>query len=196
MLSGQMSAEVVAGAQAKGTLVFIKHFALNDQEANRVGGAVFADEQSTRELGARWSGGHAGLMTDTLRDEWGFNGVVVTDQASFSVFAYEDLREGLEAGTDLWLNTDAELWALSADELTPTVQQNIVRAAHNVAYAVAHSNAMNGLSAGAEIQSVVPLWQWGLIAVDVVLGLLVAGTLFLVTRRLIVLRRSVVTVSS
>ncbi|MEV7692774.1 glycoside hydrolase family 3 N-terminal domain-containing protein [Microbacterium sp. NPDC089189] len=220
VLSGQMSAEVVAGAQAKGTLVFIKHFALNDQEANRVGGAVFADEQSTRELylapfetsvreadargvmasmnrvGARWSGGHAGLMTDTLRDEWGFNGVVVTDQASFSVFAYEDLREGLEAGTDLWLNTDAELWALSADELTPTVQQNIVRAAHNVAYAVAHSNAMNGLSAGAEIQSVVPLWQWGLIAVDVVLGLLVAGTLFLVTRRLIVQRRSVVTVSS
>lgn len=214
LLSGKMGAAVVDGAQGKGAIVFIKHFALNDQEANRVGGAVFASEQSTRELylapfetsvreadargvmasmnriGARWSGGHAGLMTDTLRDEWGFNGVVITDQASFSVFAYEDLREGLAAGTDLWLNSDAELWKLSDDQLTPTVQQGIQRAAHNIAYAVAHSNAMNGLSAGAQIESVVPLWQWALIALDVVLGLGVVLVVFLVTRRLVRQRRT------
>ena len=36
---------------------------------------------SMKRIGARWSGGHAGLMTDTLRDEWGFNGVVSTAQA-------------------------------------------------------------------------------------------------------------------
>ena len=212
-LSGAMSAAIVDGAQEKGVLVFIKHFALNDQEANRVGGSVMADEQTTRELylapfedavreadalgvmasmnriGPVWSGGHAGLMTDTLRDEWGFQGVVITDQASFSVFAYEDLREGLRAGTDLWLNTDASLWELSSDQMTATVQSDMVRAAHNVAYAVVHSNAMNGLSAGATIESVIPLWQWTLIIADIVIGLAIAAVLFVTTRRIVRQRR-------
>jgi len=139
-LSGVMTAKTVAGAQSKGTVVTVKHFAVNDQECNRMGGAMFANEQSIRELylkpfelsvrdgnalgmmasmnriGARWTGGHYGLMTATLRDEWGFEGMVITDQASYSVFAYEDLREGLEAGTDLWLNTDATLWTLTEDQ--------------------------------------------------------------------------------
>jgi beta-glucosidase len=214
LLSGKMGAAVVAGAQAKGTLVFVKHFALNDQEANRVGGAVFANEQSTREIylapfettvresdargimasmnriGARWSGAHAGLMTETLRNEWGFAGVVVTDQASFSVFAYEDLRAGIEAGTDLWLNTDSALWALSDDDMTPTVVANMQRAAKNVAYAVANSNAMNGIAADSEIVSVTPLWQWGLIALTVILGAVILLIVVLTTRRLIIQSRS------
>jgi beta-glucosidase len=214
LLSGKMGAAVVAGAQAKGTLVFVKHFALNDQEANRVGGAVFANEQSTRELylapfettvreadargimasmnrvGARWSGAHAGLMTETLRNEWGFAGVVVTDQASFSVFAYEDLRAGLEAGTDLWLNTDSALWALSGDEMTDTVVANMQRASKNIAYAVTNSNAMNGLAADSEIVSVTPLWQWGLIALTVIVGALVLLVVVLTTRRLVIQSRA------
>lgn len=213
LLSGKIGASVVAGAQSKGTLVFIKHFALNDQETNRIAGSIFANEQSVRELylapfetsvreadargvmasmnriGTRWSGGHAGLMTDTLRDEWGFNGVVVTDQASFDVFAYEDLREGLEAGTDLWLNTDASLWALSADEMTDTVLTNMQRSAHNIAYAVTNSNAMNGIAADSKIESVTALWQWGLIGLNVVVALLLLLVVFLTTRRLIVQTR-------
>ncbi len=215
MLSGSMAAAVIDGAQSKGVLVFAKHFALNDQETNRIGAAVFANEESIRELylqpfesavrdgkargimdsmnriGATWSGGHRGLMTSTLREEWGFTGVAITDQASFApVFAYEDLREGLAAGTDLWLNTDASLWEIPADEVTPTVEQNVVRAAHNIAFAVAHSNAMNGLSAGATIQQITPLWQWTLIIADVVIGLLIAALVFFATRGLIRRRRS------
>ena len=213
LLSGRMGAAVVEGAQSKGVIVFVKHFAVNDQEVNRIGGSMLAGEQSIRELylepfeitvreadalgmmasmnriGPRWTGGHAGLMTTTLREEWGFEGVVETDQASFEVFAYEDLREGLQAGTDLWLNTDASLWKLPDEDLTPTVQRDIVNAAHNIAYAVVSSNAMNGLSAGGEIVSVIPIWQWALIAVDVVLGLAILLAVVLVTRRLIVQRR-------
>jgi beta-glucosidase len=212
-LSGVMSAAVVEGAQSKGVLVFMKHFALNDQETDRIGLVTFADEQAIRQLylapfevtvrdgGARgamagmnrigpvWSGADAGLMTATLRDEWGFAGVVVTDQASFDVFAYEDLRAGLAAGTDLWLNTDADLWRLSDDEMTPTVLAHMQRAAHNIAYAVVGSNAMNGLSAGSELVSVTPPWKWALYAADVVLGLVAVGAVVLVTRRLVRERR-------
>lgn len=212
-LSGVMSAAVVEGAQSKGVLVFMKHFALNDQETDRIGLVTFAHEQAIRQLylapfevavrdgGARgamagmnrigpvWSGADAGLMTATLRDEWGFAGVVVTDQASFDVFAYEDLRAGLAAGTDLWLNTDADLWRLSDDEMTPTVLAHMQRAAHNIAYAVVGSNAMNGLSAGSELVSVTPPWKWALYAADVVLGLVAVGAVVLVTRRLVRERR-------
>ncbi len=209
VLSGAMGAAVVTGAQSRGVLVFAKHFALNDQETNRIGLATFADEQSVRQLylvpfemmvrdgdahgmmasmnrlGATWSGAHAGLMTATLRDEWGFDGVVVTDQASYNVFAYEDLRAGLAAGTDLWLNTDATLWKLSDDQMTPTVVANMQDAAHHIAYAVTASNAMNGLAADSEIVAVTPLWKWALIGADVLIGLLVVWLLFWTTRRLV-----------
>ncbi len=208
-LSGVLTAATVEGAQSKGTVVTVKHFALNDQECNRIGGAVFANEQAIRELylypfeisvregnalgmmasmnrlGARWSGGHYGLMTATLRDEWGFEGMVVTDQASYAVFAYEDLREGLEAGTDLWLNSDATLWTLTDKEMTPTVLTNMQRAAKNVVYAITNSNAMNGLSSGSKVVSIMPLWKKGLIALDIVVGLAVLFVLYRVTFKLV-----------
>ena len=214
VLSGDMGASVVTGAQSKGVLVTIKHFALNDQETNRMGGAVFANEEAIRELylkpfeisvrqgdahgvmvsmnriGARWTGGDPHLMTDVLRNEWGFHGLAITDQASFSVFAYEDMREGLAAGTDLWLNSDASLWKLTSAQTTPTVLDNEQRAAHDIAYAIVNSNAMNGLSAASRIVSVTPLWRTGLTALDVLLGLLAAGIVFLVTRRLVIRGRS------
>lgn len=213
-LSGQMAAEVIDGAQSKGVLVFMKHFVLNDQETDRIGLATFADEQAIRELyltpfeipvrevdargamagmnrlGARWVGAHEGLMTQTLREEWGFEGVVVTDQASFDVFAYEDLRAGLAAGTDLWLNTDASLWKLSDDQMTASVQADMQRAAHNISYAVTASNAMNGLSAGSELVSVTPLWKQALIAANIVIGLLLVGGVFLTARKQIRQRRT------
>lgn len=219
-LSGVMTAKTVAGAQAKGVIVTVKHFALNDQECNRTGGAMFANEQSIREiylkpfeisvreadalgmmasmnrLGARWSGGHYGLMTSTLREEWGFNGFVVTDQASFNVFAYEDLREGLLAGTDLWLNTDAELWKLSSEEMTPTVILNMQNAAKHIAYAVSRSNAMNGISAESKIVAVLPLWEKALIACDVLAGVIILAVVIQTTRRVLKKKDSIVIVEN
>jgi beta-glucosidase len=210
VISGQMGAAMVRGAQSKGVIVYVKHFALNDQETNRMGGAMMASEQAIRSIflkpfeitvrdggaigmmaamnriGTRWVGAHSGLMTETLRNEWGFQGMVITDQASFSVFGYEDMRMGLEAGTDLWLNSDAALWKLSAAEMTPTVQAGIRRAAHNVVYAIVNSNAMNGISAGARIESVTPPWRWALYAADVVLGACALALLALTTRRLLI----------
>lgn len=212
VLSGMMTASVVSGAASKGVAATVKHFALNDQETNRMGVAILANEQTVRQLylkpfemavrdggatammasmnriGTRWSGGHKGLMTNTLRNEWGFNGFVVTDQASYSAFSYEDLREGLEAGTDLWLNTDAELWKLDDADMTDGVIANMQRSARNISYALSRSNAMNGLSASSQIVKVTPLWQWGVYALDAVvavgaIALTAAGVLNIIRRR-------------
>jgi beta-glucosidase len=209
VLSGDITTQVVLGAQAKGMMVHVKHFAANDQETNRIGGVTFSNEQALREiafrpyeiavreskplammagfnrLGSTWCGATKGLMTATLRDEWGFEGRVITDMAAFDMFVgYENLRTGLQAGTDLWLNTDESLYKLTDKEMTPTVVTNMQKAAKNIAYAVSKSNAMNGIGTDSKIVSVMPLWQTLLIALSVILVLVALVIAFFTTRGL------------
>ena len=100
-LSGLMAAQVVTGASEKGVYTFMKHFALNDQETDRDtcnGLLTWANEQAMREtyfkpfelcvqtdkatavmssfnrIGTVWAGGDYRLLTELLRDEWGFRG--------------------------------------------------------------------------------------------------------------------------
>ncbi len=182
-LSGRMTAAVVEGARSKGVTAWMKHYALNDQETNRIGVATFADEQTVREIyltpfevavrdgganammtalnrvGARWAGGHEGLMTSVLREEWGFQGAVVTDQASFSNFVYEDLRQGLAAGTSLWLNTDSTLWKLTEAEMTDAVIADMQKAAKDIMFTVVNSNAMNNVGPDSTVKETIPAWK-------------------------------------
>ena len=103
LLSGKMAAAVTRGAQSENVVVTIKHFALNDQETNRFGVFTWCNEQAMRELylkpfeiavkegeaygimsslnriGAQWCGGSYALLTQLLREEWGFDGMVITD---------------------------------------------------------------------------------------------------------------------
>ncbi|MBR3801857.1 MAG: glycoside hydrolase family 3 C-terminal domain-containing protein [Clostridia bacterium] len=105
LISGRMSAAVTRGAQSKGIVVTVKHFAANEQETNRQSNGLYTwlSEQSLREIylepfeisvkegeakgimsaynriGAEWCGGSKALITDLLRTEWGFDGFVITD---------------------------------------------------------------------------------------------------------------------
>ena len=197
LLSGKMGAAIVAGARSKGCISYMKHFALNDQETNRYGAAVFANEQAVREIflkgfeltvtegnataamaamnriGATWVGAHTGLMTEILRKEWGFQGMVITDQASVPFMLYQDHISGLAAGCDLWLNTNASLWPMEEYEGNATVMANTRRAAKNIIYAVSRSNAMNGISSDSIVVEIIPWWQKALYALDAV-GMVVA----------------------
>lgn len=124
MLSGYMSAYTVKGALSKRLTTYVKHFALNECETNRGAIKTWTTEQALREIYLRAFelsvkvGGTNGIMssfncvggtsakqngallTYVLRDEWGFNGTVVTDWVGG---AY-DAKEGIQAGNNLWLN--------------------------------------------------------------------------------------------
>ena len=172
MLSGMMAAAEVKAAQAKGVYAYIKHFALNDQESNRGSNgryAVWATEQSVREnylrpfqmavedggamgvmasmnrVGARCSIYNYDLLTATLRGEWGFEGIVVTDY--ISGLDQEDIVAGLAAGLNLQLITSANLvndtYLQSAG-----VQYKLRETAHYILYTQANSLAMNGYDYG------------------------------------------------
>ena len=207
-LSGVMAAGTISGARSKGCIAYMKHFALNDQETNRYGIAIFADEQSIREIytkgfeaavveadanaimaamnriGARWVGAHAGLMTEIVRNEWGFEGMVITDQASVTAMLYQDHISGLAGGTDLWLNTNTNLWSLKEYEDNPTVMNHVRNACHNIIYAVANSNAVNGLSADTQIVEITPWWQTALYALSAIVWLISAVVIVRTTLRL------------
>ncbi|PZR53864.1 beta-glucosidase [Xylanimonas oleitrophica] len=223
VLSGKIGAAVVSGAASKGVYSYVKHYALNDQETNRVnnGVATWANEQAIRELylkpfeitvktasapmryiaddqgtvaekeigataimssfnrvGATWAGGSVPLMDTVLRDEWGFRGIVITD---FNLYGYMYPDQGIKAGSDLML-TFQPMKSL-ADTTSAEGVSNIRKATHNILFAVANSNAMNGVATGAEISYTPPTWRFVQIAVDVLLGLLLAAAVVWVVRR-------------
>ena len=118
--TGEMSAAFIQGVQSQGVGTSLKHFALNNQEKRRMVGDSVADERAMREIYLagfetavkkaqpftvmcsynRVNGTYASenktLLSDILRDEWGFEGLVVTDWG-----ATNDRVEGIKAGLDL-----------------------------------------------------------------------------------------------
>ena len=129
LLGGKIAAATVYGAQTKGLFAYIKHFAVNDQETNRQGISTFLDEQSLRELylkpfqiaveeggamgvmsafnriGAVDASANYALLTEILRNEWGFEGHVVTDYYSGKWnSSYMNLNELWPMGNDIPLN--------------------------------------------------------------------------------------------
>ena len=166
-LSGAICAAEVKGIQEKGVDVVIKHFALNDSEQDRIGLGVWVNEQAAREIylkayqaafeksgangvmtaytrwGAVWSGGVKGLMTNVLREEWGNNGMSITDNVITPMVTGAD---GVMAGTTTY---DAMLPNINNElpgyENDPVMVSAMREACHHNLYALANSSAMNGI---------------------------------------------------
>ena len=205
--SGQFGAAVVAAARAKGLCTYMKHFALNDSETNRGSVNTFATEQAVREIylrpfeitvlegnslgvmvamnyiGAKWCGAHRGLMTNVLRNEWGFKGTAITDYAG-GYSQKLDSWDGIAAGTDLWLCSLNGAFEIEDYASNATVMSYLRICAKRILYMSSLTNGMNGTAPGATIVKVTPPWQIALIVIDVVLGLLAVAGIVLATKRL------------
>ena len=193
-LSGMMAASVIKGAKKKGVYTYVKHFAVNEQETNRDtnGLITWVNEQALREIylrpfemavkigkttammssfnriGTVWTGGCYELLTDVLRNEWGFVGMVITDYNTNS-YMYAD--QMIRAGGDLNLIQDKKPSA-SGSTVTASHQTAIRRATKNILYTVVNSNAMNGYGEGISYTYAMPYWKIALFAFD---GVLAAG---------------------
>lgn len=120
VLSGHMAAAFVQGIQSQGIGATVKHFAANNQEYKRFSSNSVMDERTLREiylkafeivvkqaqpklvmssynkLNGIYTSNHSKLLHDILRQEWGFEGMVVTDWGGLY-----DRIEAYKAGLDL-----------------------------------------------------------------------------------------------
>lgn len=163
--------------EAKANVVY------NDADGNQASremNACTAIMSAYNRIGTKWTGATYGLMTQILRNEWGFRGAVLSDY--FGGSAYMDTDEGLRAGNDIMLNTFAD--GSLTDSSSPTAVAAMRKGAHNVLYMVANSHAMEGIASGSTIRYALAGWQKALIGGDVAVGmLLVIGVGFLVTKK-------------
>lgn len=120
LLAGELAAALAAGIQSGGVETSVKHFAANNQETDRMRTNARIDERTLREIylsiferiieRARpatlmcsynrindvYSSENRWLLTEVLREEWGFDGLVMTDWG-----AVHDRVAGVAAGLDL-----------------------------------------------------------------------------------------------
>ena len=125
-LAGEMASSFIEGVQSKGIGTSLKHFAVNNQETRRMTVSAVVDERALREIyltpfeiavkksqpwtcmcsynrvNGTYASEHEKLLNKILRDEWGFEGIVVTDWG-----AENNRVDGLKAGQDLEMPTSS-----------------------------------------------------------------------------------------
>ena len=178
-ISGMMGAAEVEGIQSRGVLPTVKHFVANEQETHRsIGGDLsWLSEQALREIylkpfeytvklgetrgimtsfnriGTRWTGGDYRLLTEILRNEWGFNGLVICDFNTIPQYMIPCMM--FYAGGSLDLATQQSAMWTDCDTSDAGDAIVLMRAVKDVMYALVNSNAMNAEVIGYNL----PIWQ-------------------------------------
>ncbi|WP_213646560.1 beta-glucosidase [Paenibacillus lautus] len=141
-LTGELGAAFINGLQSKGVGASLKHFACNNQEFEKMVTSSEVDERTLREiylsaferiikksdpwtvmcsynlLNGSYTSENEHLLNDILREEWGYEGVVISDWT-----AVNDRIRGLKAGLDLEMpgpagyNTNAIIKAVESGNL-------------------------------------------------------------------------------
>lgn len=154
LLAGKMAAAEVQGIQSEGVGVSVKHFALNNSENYRFMGDSIADLRAIREIylkvfeiivkeskpaammcaynkiNGEYCSQNKWLLTDVLRKEWGFDGLVMTDWG-----AMHDRVKSLQAGLDLEMPGDTAIcrkWILDGIADGSLAMEDLDKAAENV----------------------------------------------------------------
>ena len=203
MLTSILMTAFCRGGSSKGLMTEPKHFAFNHQEANRSGVSTFMTEQAAREndlrcfeealssnmamglmtsynrVGVVYSSAHAGLLEQILRNEWGYQGWVVTDMAAAP--NYMNWLDSVLAGTGGMLTTASTTSSSKQGSMTSrreeiekdtNFQQHMHDGLKYYMYSAARSNALNGMTKSTEIRYVRTWWQNAILGLKYCSGIL------------------------
>ena len=161
-LSGELAASLINGIQSKGVGTSLKHFAANNQEYQRFVISAEVDERTLREIylpafetavkkakpwtvmcaynkiNGTYCSEHRELLTDILKNEWGFEGLIVSDWG-----AVHDRVAALKAGLDWQMpgpserDVQAVVQAVRSGALDETALNESVRRILNIVFKAA-----------------------------------------------------------
>lgn len=210
-LSAVLLTQEVKGLKNMGKYTYLKHLVLGECEHDREAMYTWLTEQSLREIylkpfqmviqeggcvgimtsynriGNVWTGGSQSLITGILRNEWGFNGSIVTDYADHRQYMNQD--QALRAGADLSMNAKFEVYKTvneAAVKSNARLAAQLRETVHHITYAflsAQYANAMYNESDDVEeifTANSAQSWVWWkplLAAIDI---LVAAGVLFAV----------------
>lgn len=190
-LSGIMSAQAILGAKEVGIYSYVKHFAMYDFNGKMT--CVWANEQAIREIylkpfeiavkkgkaGAvmiswsfirnKWVGEKSQLINGILRDEWGFEGMVITDFFRNNGHGFMNADIALANGVDLMLSTYSGPQNHVTDKTKASNVKYMRNACHNILYTVVNSCAYEN----EDYQKSFSLWRTIAISSDVIVGIVV-----------------------
>ncbi len=168
VLSGYMASEEINGASQFGVYPYVKHLALNDQEDSRTAVLLtWADEQTIREnylksfeiaiknydgtalavmssynlIGTQPASADNDLLNGVLRDEWGFEGMVISDYDGSYGYMISD--SSIRNGNDLMLGFGSYP-SNDLDRTSATLAIAMRKACKNILYTVANSGYYAG----------------------------------------------------
>ncbi len=130
--------------------------------------ATFGLMTSFNRIGTTWAGGNYNLITGVLRNEWGYNGFVLTD---YEVPSYMVTNQALAAGGDAKLKTVDmvnlfnDSYSLKNNKAYQTYARN---AAHHILYTVVNSAGMNGYVHGCRFVNGFAYYKFILIGFDAI----------------------------
>lgn len=133
-----------------------------------VDAGVLAMMTSFNRIGIIWSSGHTGLMQNILRGEWGYKGFLMTDMLISQMANYMTVKEGVIGGTTLMgissdslAGSDGPWSYFTADGISGdrTMVQAVRDNTKYLLYALANSNAMNGLNETSKVVQKMTWWR-------------------------------------
>ena len=214
-LVGIAGQTVIKTFQTYGIIAFPKHFILNDQEINRSGISVWVNEQTAREIylkpwkyalapergnshaimsafnraGTKWASAEKSLI-DIIRDEFGFDGFILTDMADSNGVPYMKTLDGILAGTDAWLSNGND-HSFNAYKNNATVVNLMRESAHRIMYVTAnYSIVMNGVSTTARVEFLSVWWETALVTALIIIFVLTICSVALLVASLILKKKS------
>ena len=183
LLTGAMASMLTHGLQEKGCNAYVKHLAVYEQQANRVGLSVYCDEQTLREIylkpfemvirdggaknvmasytrmGLTYCAGNKNLLVDFIRDECSLTGLIVSDMWA-NRYLDDQLAHFISSGLTLVDGDIADKKPLEKyREGYGSFANDLREAAHRILYSTLQTNAMNGIEKGMVMRLLTPKWQ-------------------------------------
>ena len=140
--------------------IYLKAFEIAIKTAKAGGVKAMGVMSSFNRIGERWTGGDYRLLTTILREEWGFQGLVICD---FNTMKHLIVKDMVYAGGDLNLEM-AGTFTYKPDAANASDMTVFRQACKNILYTIANSNAMRG-----EFKIGIATWQILMFIVDAVL---------------------------